>query len=562
MRNKFGKKPHTGRSPVSKGVNKGVNKGPHGAGRSSFAATHERHENQEHREQREQEYSKSKAAGNVNKPSHPYEVKDREQALKQTQRRIEASKQNERAKVEAALQGPQEKANGVKLHKLLANAGIGSRRSLEAIIEAGRVEVNGQVVGLGYRTTDENITVKIDGRVVYSPQSHKFENRCLMYYKPEGEISSLSDPQNRPTVFDHLPRLAIGKWINVGRLDLNTSGLLLFTTDGDLAHALMHPRFGIERVYAVRVYGDVSDEQLDQLREGVLLEDGMGKFDAIYYQGGDNSNHWFHVTLREGRNREVRRLWEAVGLQVSRLIRISYAGFSLDPKLKSGQFRELTLSEVNRLRSKVQLEALRPEEYATTPLRVMSSLNRQRRNESARDSEGANGRASGRNEARSGAGYGNKRVGSSGRAGVHSAKAGAKSQRAAAPYAKAGASVYSSAPLRPEGKSYGRVVVHRSHDDLQGYGGAREERAYSYGNKRSSSHYGERDSYHGGNGAAAGAKFKAKVTAHSSKGTVKGAAYGSKGAAYDTKGSRSHGKAGSRGSSGAKFGAKFGAKSR
>lgn len=291
-----------------------------------------------------------------------------------THKRQHAAKQQAKAKVQdavAKMHGttPQEtKLNGVKLHKLLANAGMGSRRSLEAMIEAGRVEVNNQVVNLGFRTDDENITVKIDGRVVYSPRSQKIENRCLMYYKPEGEISSLSDPQNRPTVFDHLPSLEIGKWINVGRLDLNTSGLLLFTTDGDLAHALMHPRFGIERIYAVRVYGEVSEEQLERLRTGVMLEDGLGKFDTIEFKGGDNRNQWFHVSLREGRNREVRRLWEAVGLQVSRLIRISYAGFDLDPRMKAGQCRELTLSEVNKLRAKAQLRPLRPEEYAVEPL--------------------------------------------------------------------------------------------------------------------------------------------------------------------------------------------------
>lgn len=293
-----------------------------------------------------------------------------------TQQRQAAARQQAKSKVQDAAarmtgkEQEQEKIAGVKLHKLLANAGIGSRRSLEAMIEAGRVEVNNQVVNLGFRTEDENITVKIDGRVVYSPRSQRLENRCLMYYKPEGEISSLSDPQNRPTVFDHLPHLEIGKWINVGRLDLNTSGLLLFTTDGDLAHALMHPRFGIERIYAVRVYGDVTEEQLQQLQQGVMLEDGLGKFDTIEYQGGDNRNHWFHVSLREGRNREVRRLWEAVGLQVSRLIRISYAGFDLDPRMKSGQFRELTLSEVNKLRAKAQLRPLKPEEYASEPLQL------------------------------------------------------------------------------------------------------------------------------------------------------------------------------------------------
>ena len=321
---------------------------------------------------------------------------ERALAEQKTKARAEAAKRNERAKVEAAINGTSAEphVSGVKLHKLLANAGVGSRRSLEALIEAGRVEVNGRVVNLGFRTDDDQITVKIDGRTVYSPQSRRLENRCLMYYKPEGEISSLSDPCNRPTVFDHLPRLEIGKWINVGRLDLNTSGLLLFTTDGDLAHALMHPRFGIERVYAVRVYGDVTEEQLEQLRTGVMLDDGIGKFDSIEYRGGDNRNHWFHVSLREGRNREVRRLWEAVGLQVSRLIRISYAGFDLDPKMSAGQFRELTLAEVNRLRSKAQLPALKPEEYATTPLKVSAGLNKKRRVK-GRPERAPNGRVNG-----------------------------------------------------------------------------------------------------------------------------------------------------------------------
>lgn len=288
-----------------------------------------------------------------------------------TQQRRAAAKRHAAESVRksvAADDGNKIKVSGIKLHKLLANAGLGSRRSLEKMIEEGRVEVNGKVVTLGFRTDDENITVRIDGRLVYSPKSKRPENRCLMYYKPEGEISSLSDPQNRPTVFDHLPSLNSGKWINVGRLDLNTSGLLLFTTDGDLAHALMHPGFGIERVYAVRVYGDVSEEQIEQLQQGVMLEDGMGRFDSVEYRGGDNRNHWFHVSLREGRNREVRRLWEAVGLQVSRLIRISYAGFNLDPKMKSGEYRELTLGEVNSLRSKAGLRALTPEEYVSTPI--------------------------------------------------------------------------------------------------------------------------------------------------------------------------------------------------
>lgn len=395
---------------------------------------------------------------------------DRDQALLKTKARANAAKQNERAKVNAALKGTDPKVSGVKLHKLLANAGIGSRRSLETMIEEGRVEVNGKVVNLGFRTDDENITVKIDGRIVYSPKSRKLENRCLMYYKPEGEISSLSDPQNRPTVFDHLPRLEIGKWINVGRLDLNTSGLLLFTTDGDLAHALMHPRFGIERVYAVRVYGDVSEEQLDQLRTGVLLEDGIGKFDSIEYRGGDNRNHWFHVSLREGRNREVRRLWEAVGLQVSRLIRISYAGFDLDPKMKSGQFRELTLGEVNRLRSKAQLPALRPEEYATTPLKFSASMNRQRKNVSQRPSAGTG--ANGGNVAAS---YGAGAASSSN--GRTLLSLGAKDTRATVSDADAAASGAAGVgfgkergKFTPEGKLYGRDAALRERGRDRGRG--------------------------------------------------------------------------------------------
>lgn len=302
-------------------------------------------------------------------------------AQEKTLKRQEAQKRNNKNKVLNALNAESvSKKDGVKLHKLLANVGVGSRRSLEALIEEGRVEVNGQIVKLGFRAIDEDITVKIDGKVVYSPKMRKIENRCLMYYKPEGEICSLSDPQNRPTVFDHLPRLPIGKWINVGRLDLNTSGLLLFTTDGDLAHALMHPRFGIERVYAVRIYGEVTDEHIDKLLEGVMLEDGLGKFDSIEYYGGKKRNSWFLVSLREGRNREVRRLWECVGLQVSRLIRISYAGLNLDPTMKSGQCRELTLAEVNQLRSKAQLDPLRPDEFASVPLHFSASQNKERRN--------------------------------------------------------------------------------------------------------------------------------------------------------------------------------------
>ena len=243
-----------------------------------------------------------------------------------------------------------------KLQKILSRAGIASRRALEQIISEGRVTVNGKLASIGERYDEREITVKIDSKVVFTPESVTNECRVLMYHKPEGELTTLSDPENRPTVFDHLPKPPSGRWIYIGRLDINTSGLLLFTTDGTLANALMHPKYEIERIYAARIYGDVTDEQIEQLETGVMLEDGKAKFNKVVYVGGEGRNAWYHVTLKEGRKREVRRLWEAVGLKVSRLIRISYASIDLDPDLKTGQFRELTLSELNKLRKTVHLD--------------------------------------------------------------------------------------------------------------------------------------------------------------------------------------------------------------
>ncbi|MCI6939028.1 MAG: pseudouridine synthase [Succinatimonas hippei] len=243
-----------------------------------------------------------------------------------------------------------------KLQKILSRAGIASRRALEQIISEGRVTVNGKLASIGERYDEREITVKIDAKVVFTPESVTNECRVLMYHKPEGELTTLSDPENRPTVFDHLPKPPSGRWIYIGRLDINTSGLLLFTTDGTLANALMHPKYEIERIYAARIYGDVTDEQIEQLETGVMLEDGKAKFNKVVYVGGEGRNAWYHVTLKEGRKREVRRLWEAVGLKVSRLIRISYASIDLDPDLKTGQFRELTLSELNKLRKTVHLD--------------------------------------------------------------------------------------------------------------------------------------------------------------------------------------------------------------
>lgn len=245
-----------------------------------------------------------------------------------------------------------------KLQKILSRAGIASRRALENMIIEGRVAVNGQMATVGDRYEADAITVKIDGKTVFSPETQGVACRVLMYHKPEGELTTLSDPENRPTVYDHIPTPATGRWIYIGRLDINTSGLLLFTTDGELANALMHPKYEVERVYAARIYGDVTEEQINSLLSGVMLEDGKASFSKVNYVGGEGRNAWYHVTLKEGRKREVRRLWEAVGLKVSRLIRIKYAGIDLDPNLKTGQFRELSLNELNRLRKAVKLDPI------------------------------------------------------------------------------------------------------------------------------------------------------------------------------------------------------------
>lgn len=244
-----------------------------------------------------------------------------------------------------------------KLQKVLARLGLGSRRGLEELIASGRVSVNGVKASLGDRIEDD-VTVTLDGKVVMRPGQAKIACRVLMYHKPEGELTTLKDPEDRPTVFDHLPKAENGRWIYIGRLDINTSGLLLFTTDGELANALMHPRHGIERIYAARVYGDVTEEAVEKLQHEVKLEDGPAHFDKVKYVGGDGRNLWFHCTLKEGRKREVRRLWEAVGCKVSRLIRISYGGIALDPKLKTGEFRDLSVKEINRLRLLAGMEEL------------------------------------------------------------------------------------------------------------------------------------------------------------------------------------------------------------
>lgn len=245
-----------------------------------------------------------------------------------------------------------------KIQKVLARAGLGSRRELEGWIEQGRVRVDGRVARLGERVA-RGQELRVDGRVVHAPRTHT-RRRVIAYHKPEGEVCTRSDPAGRPTVFARLPRAGRGRWIGIGRLDLNTSGLMLFTNDGELANALMHPSREIEREYAVRVLGPVGQEQLARLARGVALDGRPARFDTIRDAGGSGANHWYHVTLREGRRREVRRMWEAVGATVSRLIRVRYGPVELDRRLRQGQSRELEEAVVARLAEAAGLEPLPP----------------------------------------------------------------------------------------------------------------------------------------------------------------------------------------------------------
>lgn len=245
-----------------------------------------------------------------------------------------------------------------KLQKVLARAGHGSRREIEGMISAGRISINGKLASLGDRIElDKSLKIRIDGHVIPVPEAAKDICRVLLYYKPEGELCTRNDPEGRPTVFDRLPRLKEARWVAVGRLDVNTCGLLLFTTDGELANRLMHPGHEVEREYAVRVFGEVDSDNLRQLSRGVQLEDGMASFQTVKFSGGEGLNQWYNVTLSEGRNREVRRLWEAVGVQVSRLIRVRYGDITLPKGLPRGGWTELDLPMVNQLREQVGLAA-------------------------------------------------------------------------------------------------------------------------------------------------------------------------------------------------------------
>lgn len=254
---------------------------------------------------------------------------------------------------ESSAEPENDAAASQKLQKVLASAGLGSRRDMETWIEAGRISVNGVTATLGRRVSPGD-RILADNR----PVKLNFEAelpRVLIYHKREGEIVSRDDPQARTTVFDELPRVRNGKWIAIGRLDFNTEGLLIFTTSGDLANRLMHPSFEVEREYSVRIMGELSQEQMRSMTAGIELEDGPAHFERIAEQGGEGSNRWYQVIIKEGRNREVRRVFEAMGMMVSRLIRVRFGMVNLPPRVKRGQMLELESVQVAALLKWVDL---------------------------------------------------------------------------------------------------------------------------------------------------------------------------------------------------------------
>ena len=242
-----------------------------------------------------------------------------------------------------------------KLQKVLARVGLGSRRYMEEVIAAGRVSVNGSIAQVGERI-EPGDELRIDGRKVQFQLEDEVRRRVLVYYKPEGEICSRNDPDGRPTVFEQLPQIANDRWVMVGRLDINSTGLLMFTNDGELANRLMHPSNEVEREYAVRVMGEVTPEARKNLLAGVELDDGPAKFESFSDIGGEGINRWYQVVVKEGRNREVRRLFESQSLKVSRLLRTRYGSVILPRELRTGRWVELDKHEIDNLVKSVELK--------------------------------------------------------------------------------------------------------------------------------------------------------------------------------------------------------------
>ncbi|MCU7852027.1 MAG: pseudouridine synthase [Candidatus Thiodiazotropha sp. (ex Monitilora ramsayi)] len=275
---------------------------------------------------------------------------------------------------------------GERLQKVLANAGMGSRREIEGWISAGRVEVNGNIAQLGLRVLP-NDDIKVDGRKISFRRLEPPEREVMVYNKPEGELVTRKDPEGRRTVFERLPKLKHGRWIPVGRLDINSSGLLLLTTDGELANQLMHPSQQVEREYAVRVMGQVTEEQLEQLVNGVELEDGPARFEEIVESGGEGINRWYHVVIMEGRQREVRRMWEAVGAKVNRLKRVRYGSVMLESALKVGRWRYLSDKEIDELLQTLGLKAEKKKRWDKAPGQRKERSPRQRASSEAKTSK-------------------------------------------------------------------------------------------------------------------------------------------------------------------------------
>jgi len=257
---------------------------------------------------------------------------------------------------ETSMQSAKQPVATFKLQKLLAQKGLGSRREMEELIAAGKVTLNNQVAQLGDRAGTGDV-IRIGRRTIRVHVEEELP-KVLLYHKPEGEIVSRDDPQGRPSVFDKLPHLRSSKWIAVGRLDFNTSGLLIFTNDGVLANRLMHPRFEMEREYAVRILGELTEEQMKQLTTGIPLDDGQAAFTYLAEEGGEGANRWYRVILKEGKNREVRRMFEAVGVMVSRLMRVRFGPVNLPPRIKRGQWLELDEKETRRLLSLMKRDVM------------------------------------------------------------------------------------------------------------------------------------------------------------------------------------------------------------